>query len=81
MVNLPTHRDRNFAGKVYAFNAGYERVKELEYEVIGNLDSDISFDADYFEFLMNKFCRRHRLGVAGTIFRSKKRLQFGKQKF
>ena len=43
-MNLPAHRDRNFAGKVYAFNAGYERVKQLEYEVVGNLDSDISFD-------------------------------------
>jgi glycosyltransferase involved in cell wall biosynthesis len=69
LVNLPAHRDRTFAAKVYAFNAGFEKVKSLEYEVIGNLDSDVSFDADYCEFLLNKFEADPRLGVAGTIFR------------
>jgi len=53
-AELSPHRDRSFAAKVYAFNAGFERVKNLEYEVIGNLDSDISFEPDYLEFLMNK---------------------------
>jgi glycosyltransferase involved in cell wall biosynthesis len=69
LVNLPTHRDRSFAGKVHAFNAGLERVKNLDYEVIGNLDSDLSFDADYCEFLLTKFEEDSTLGVAGTIFR------------
>jgi glycosyltransferase involved in cell wall biosynthesis len=69
LVNLPAHRDRTFAAKVYAFNAGFGKVKSLEYEVIGNLDSDVSFDADYCEFLLNKFEEDPRLGVAGTIFR------------
>jgi glycosyltransferase involved in cell wall biosynthesis len=69
LVNLPAHRDRSFAGKVHAFNAGLERVKNLNYEVIGNLDSDLSFDADYCEFLLNKFEEDATLGVAGTIFR------------
>jgi glycosyltransferase involved in cell wall biosynthesis len=69
LVNLPAHRDRTFAAKVYAFNAGFERVKNLEYEVIGNLDSDLSFDPDYCEFLLSKFEEFPRLGVAGTIFR------------
>jgi glycosyltransferase involved in cell wall biosynthesis len=69
LVNLPTHRDRSFAAKVHAFNAGFDRVKNLAYEVIGNLDSDLSFDADYCEFLLTKFEEDARLGVAGTIFR------------
>src|SRR6266576_415488 len=69
LVNLPTHRDRTFAAKVNAFNAGFDRVKNLNYEVIGNLDSDISFDADYCEFLLRKFEENPNLGVAGTIFR------------
>jgi glycosyltransferase involved in cell wall biosynthesis len=68
-VELPTHRDRCFAAKVQAFNAGFDRIKNLEYEVIGNLDSDISFDADYCEFLLDKFEEDANLGVAGTIFR------------
>ena len=69
LVNLPTHRDRTFAAKVHAFEAGLEKVKNLGYQIIGNLDSDVSFDADYCEFLLNKFQEDPSLGVAGTIFR------------
>src|SRR6266446_2712627 len=69
LVDLPVHRDRSFAAKVHAFNAGFDRVKNLEYEVIGNLDSDLSFEADYCEFLLTKFEEDANLGVAGTIFR------------
>jgi glycosyltransferase involved in cell wall biosynthesis len=68
LLNLSPHRDRSFAAKVFAFNAGFERVKNLEYEVIGNLDSDVSFEPDYLEFLMKKFQEDPSLGVAGTIF-------------
>jgi len=69
LVDLPVRRERNFAAKVYAFNAGQERVRNLEYEVIGNLDADVSLDEDQFEFLQNEFRKDPRLGVAGTIFR------------
>jgi len=69
LVQLPTHRDRSFAGKVFAFNAGLERVKGLDYQVIGNLDADLSFDPEYCGFLLAKFAEDRRLGVAGTIFR------------
>jgi glycosyltransferase involved in cell wall biosynthesis len=69
LVNLPVRRERNFAAKVHAFNAGQEKVKNLNYEIIGNLDSDVSLDPDHFEFLLNKFKEDPRLGVAGTVFR------------
>jgi len=69
LLNLPSNRDRSFAAKVFAVNAGLERVRNLDYEVVGNLDSDVSFDSDYFEFLIKKFQEDPNLGVAGTIFR------------
>jgi glycosyltransferase involved in cell wall biosynthesis len=69
LVNLPVRRERNFAAKVYAFNAGQEQLKETQYEVIGNLDSDVSLDEDHFEFLLRKFAEDPKLGVAGTVFR------------
>ncbi len=69
LVNLPMRKERNFAAKVYAFNAGQDRVKDLNYEVIGNLDSDVSLDPDHFEFLLGKFAEDPKLGVAGTVFR------------
>jgi poly-beta-1,6-N-acetyl-D-glucosamine synthase len=71
LLRIPERAERNFAGKVYAFNAGYERVKGLEYSIIGNLDADISFEEDYFAFLMNKFSEYPALGVGGTPFRER----------
>ncbi len=69
LVNRPIRKERHFAGKVHAFNAGLERVKQLQYEIIGNLDADVSLEADHFEFLLSKFGQDSRLGVAGTVFR------------
>jgi GT2 family glycosyltransferase len=65
---MPERRDRHFAGKAYAFNAGCERVKDLSYDVIGNLDADISFGEDFFEYLLDKFEKMPELGVAGTHY-------------
>ena len=69
LVQRPQRQDRNFAGKAHAFNAGLERVRSFQFEVIGNLDADISFEHDYFEFLLSKFAEFPRLGVAGTAMR------------
>ncbi|HXY55767.1 MAG TPA: glycosyltransferase [Nitrospirota bacterium] len=68
LVRMPEHRDRQFAAKVLCFNAGYERIKDLPFDIIGSLDADISFESDYFEFLLSKFNLFPMLGVAGTPF-------------
>jgi biofilm PGA synthesis N-glycosyltransferase PgaC len=68
LIRMPERRERHFAAKVHAFNAGYEDVKSVGYDIIGNLDADLSFDADYIEFLLDKFSRDPILGVAGTPF-------------
>jgi poly-beta-1,6-N-acetyl-D-glucosamine synthase len=68
LLRMPERRERHFAGKVYAFNAGYAKLKDLSYEVIGNLDGDISFDPDYLTNLMSKFAANPRLGVCGTPY-------------
>jgi glycosyltransferase involved in cell wall biosynthesis len=69
VVDMPRRRDRSFAAKVHSFNAGYETVKGIEHDVIGNLDADITFEPRYLEFLFGKFADDPQLGVAGTIFR------------
>ncbi len=66
LVRMPERQERHFAGKVHAFNEGYARVKHLPYDLIGSLDADISFDAEYFSFLLGKFAANPRLGLAGT---------------
>jgi poly-beta-1,6-N-acetyl-D-glucosamine synthase len=69
LIRRPQRQDRSFAGKAHAFNMGLERVRSLEFDVIGNLDADISFDPDYLEFLLSKFAENPRLGVTGTTMR------------
>jgi glycosyltransferase involved in cell wall biosynthesis len=68
LVRLPQRQNRNFAAKVHAFNAGFERVHSLEFEAIGNLDADISFGPDQFEFLLQKLIEDPSLGVTGTAY-------------
>jgi poly-beta-1,6-N-acetyl-D-glucosamine synthase len=68
LLPMPERRDRNFGGKAVAVDAGRQRVKALQFDVIGNLDADVSFEPDYFEFLMARFSGNPKLGVAGTAF-------------
>ena len=68
LVRMPDRKERHFAGKVNAFNAGYACVAGLAYDVIGNLDADITMDEGYFDFLLEKFSENPQLGVAGTPF-------------
>lgn len=68
LVRQPERADRNFAGKAFAFRAGWSRVADLPYDVIGNLDADVSFEADYFDFMMKKFAENPNVGVAGTPY-------------
>jgi glycosyltransferase involved in cell wall biosynthesis len=69
-VILPARKERNFAGKVFAFKAGLERLSNSDYDVIGNLDADVSLeDSEYFAFLLEKFVLDPGLGVAGCPFR------------
>lgn len=68
LVRMPERTERHFAGKVLAFNAGHARVKDLDYRVIASLDADISFEPDYFEFLLGKLADDPSLGLTGTPF-------------
>ena len=69
LVRMPECKERNFAGKVHAFSAGCTRVTDLEYDVIGNLDADVSFEKEHFRHLVSKFAEHPELGVAGAPFR------------
>jgi glycosyltransferase involved in cell wall biosynthesis len=69
LVRMPDRRARHFAGKVHAFNAGYAQMKDVDYEFIGSVDADISFDKDYFSFLLEKLAMDNALGLIGTPFK------------
>ena len=68
LIRRPRRTERNFAGKVNAFNEGLQRLEELEFAFVGNLDADISFGPDHFEFLLGKLVEDSALGVVGTAY-------------
>lgn len=69
LLRMPERRERNFAGKVHALNAGYHRVKDLPYQALGCMDADISFDEEYFAFLLGRLGEDPGLGIVGTPFK------------
>jgi glycosyltransferase involved in cell wall biosynthesis len=69
LVRMPERAQRHFAGKVHAFKAGYERLKDTKVEIIGNLDADVSFGPKHFEFLIERMGENPQIGVAGSPFR------------
>jgi glycosyltransferase involved in cell wall biosynthesis len=69
LVRMPERRERHFAGKVHAFDAGYARVRDLQCEMVGSLDGDLSFDEDYFSFLLQMLAEDRELGLVGTPFK------------
>ena len=71
LMRRPNRPDRSFTGKALAVSAALERLESIRFEVVGNLDADVSFEPDYMGFLMEKFAGDRELGVAGTPFMEK----------
>lgn len=73
LVRMPERQERHFAGKVHAFNTGYKSVQDLKFDIVGNLDADVSLDDPaYIDFLLEKFSQDPTLGVAGAPFKEGK---------
>jgi glycosyltransferase involved in cell wall biosynthesis len=68
LLRMPETRDRTFAAKATAFNAAYARLAASRFDIVGNLDADITLPEDYFDFLLARFEESEKLGVAGTPF-------------
>jgi glycosyltransferase involved in cell wall biosynthesis len=56
---------RDFASKVYAINIGLQNIKTSEYNYIGILDADVSFDKDYYALLIEELKKDPKLGITG----------------
>jgi poly-beta-1,6-N-acetyl-D-glucosamine synthase len=67
-MRMPEREARTFAGKAGCFNAAWQAAKDLPYDVIGNLDADVTFEPDFFAFLISRFAEDPALGVAGAPF-------------
>ena len=59
--------NRNFASKVYALNLALSKI-EIDYNFIGILDADITFESNYYEMILKEFEKDPKLGLAGGNF-------------
>jgi hypothetical protein len=71
LLRMPERQERHFAAKAHAFNTGCDRLKDVEYDALGNIDADVSLGDDYFAFLLGKLAENPRLGVVGTAFKDR----------
>ncbi len=68
IVSKSTHTRNskcNFSSKVHAINAGLEEVKGIDYDLLGIVDADISFQNDYYEQMLKEFENNPNLGIGG----------------
>jgi len=56
-----------FGSKAKAIEAGYAKIRESDFDFIGNLDADITFNNRYYESVLNRFSQNNRLGIAGGM--------------
>ena len=67
LLPLQPRVQRSFAAVVHATEAGLRALTVSDYSCIGLLDSDIRFQPDYFERVVERFAASPRLGLAGGV--------------
>jgi glycosyltransferase involved in cell wall biosynthesis len=67
LVSAERPPGRHFGNKVKSFNLGLAKVQGVDYQFIGNLDADVSFEPNYFENILAEFERDSKLGLAGGM--------------
>ena len=67
LLPLPPRAQRSFAAVVLAVEAGVHNLTVDGYEYIGLLDSDVRFQSDYFERVIERFESSPQLGLAGGV--------------
>ena len=60
--------NRNFASKVFAINRAISTIKNINYDIIGILDADITFQPNYYQNVLTEFEKEPKLGIAGGEF-------------
>lgn len=70
VVHNPHRQGRSFAAKANNVNAAFARLEAdgVDFAVVGNLDTDTTFAADYMEFILRQLAADPKLGCAGTPF-------------
>jgi glycosyltransferase involved in cell wall biosynthesis len=67
LLRIEGQSHRTFSSKVNAFNTGYKELERIEYDYLGILDADVSFDSSYYQCVLAKFRNNNKLGIAGGV--------------
>ena len=67
LLPLTPRPGRSFAAVVYNTETGIRSLEARDYAYLGLLDSDVEFQADYFEQIMQRFKAEPALGLAGGV--------------
>lgn len=65
LLRKPPEGRRNFGAKAHSLRLAYEKVGNLVFDFVGNLDADVALGSQFYEQLMERFRTRQRLGLAG----------------
>jgi glycosyltransferase involved in cell wall biosynthesis len=64
---LEQNHTHGIVSKANALAFAYKSLQNIEYNYIGNLDADVTFQPDYFESLLQKFELNPSLGIGGGL--------------
>jgi poly-beta-1,6-N-acetyl-D-glucosamine synthase len=65
LIDVTGDNQRNFGSKSRAVNYAYDQVRQLDFDFVGNLDADVSFDPDYYKNILTIMSENPQLGLAG----------------
>ena len=80
LLELKGAHPPDFAARIRVINLGCDILKRAEFDFLGNLDADVTFEPSYFEVLLGKFAVDPKLGLAGGFLWEKERGEFRPRK-
>lgn len=67
LLPLAPRPGRSFAAVVHNTETGIRHLSRRDYNYVGLLDADVTFQSDYFEQLVKRFEENPKLGLAGGV--------------
>lgn len=67
LIRLESGKTRSFGAKAAAFQRGWDEVKQLQFDYVGNLDADITLDSNYYQRIMQEMELDPGLGVGTGV--------------
>ena len=67
LIRVAGQTKRSFGSKALAFKEGYEALKDVVFDYVGNLDADVTLEPHYYQRMLEEMSKNSRLGVASGV--------------